>query len=210
MRQIAVIRGSGVRFDGHGRSPDLLGTRIPPQRDEQTVSAGKLAATPDPRHSDGMTPLAWLIGFLMPACAASGAGGLPTPTLLDMSHIQRPASPNTALAAPAGSSPAPDIVTPVFQVAPARLYDAVIAVAAAQPRTFLAATYPAERQAHFVVRSAWFNFPDLVTAQIGEAGRETQYPRAVFTQRVWPLRPRREPPAPDRLACRRRDQDQPH
>jgi uncharacterized protein (DUF1499 family) len=131
-----------------------------------------------------MTPLAWLIGFLMPACATSGAGGLPTPTLLDMSHIQRPPSPNTALAAPAGRSPAPDIVTPVFQVAPARLYDAVIAVAAAQPRTFVAATYPAERQAHFVVRSAWFNFPDLVTAQIGEAGGETStlvlYSRSVY------------------------------
>ena len=131
-----------------------------------------------------MMLLARLIGFLLPACGASGAGGLPIPTLLDMSHIQRPPSPNTALAAPAGSSPTPDIVTPVFQVAPARLYDAVIAVAAAQPRTFVAATYPAERQAHFVVRSAWFNFPDLVTAQIGEAGGETStlvlYSRSVY------------------------------
>ena len=33
-----------------------------------------------------------------------------------MTHIERPASPNTALAAPAGTDPAPDIVTPVFAV----------------------------------------------------------------------------------------------
>ena len=105
-----------------------------------------------------MTPLAWLIALVLPACGASGAGGLPTPTLLDMSHLQRPASPNTALAAPAGTDPAADIVTPVFPVLPSRLYEAVIAVAAEQPRTFLAAAYPAERQAHFVARSAWFNF----------------------------------------------------
>ena len=131
-----------------------------------------------------MTPLAWLIAFVLPACGAAGAGGLPTPALLDMSHIQRPASSNTALAAPAGTDPAPDVVTPAFPVAPPRLYDAVLAVAAEQPRTFLAAAYPAERQAHFVARSAWFNFPDLITAQIGEAGRETStlvlYSRSVY------------------------------
>ncbi|HEY2621221.1 MAG TPA: DUF1499 domain-containing protein [Acetobacteraceae bacterium] len=131
-----------------------------------------------------MTPLAWLIGFILPACAAYGAGGLPAPALLDLAHIQRPASPNTALAAPAGAAPTPDIVTPVFPVPPSRLYDAVIAVAADQPRTFLAAAYPAERQAHFVARSAWFNFPDLITAQIGDQGSETStlvlYSRSVY------------------------------
>ena len=98
---------------------------IRPQRDEQTVSARKLAATTDPRHSVGMTPLAWLVGFLLPACAASGRRGLPAPQLMDMSHIQRPASPNTALAGPAGSEPAPDIVTPIFPVPASRLYAGV-------------------------------------------------------------------------------------
>ena len=131
-----------------------------------------------------MMLLARMIGVLLPACGASGAGGLPIPTSLDMTHIQRPASPNTALAAPARADPAPDIVTPVFAAPATRLYEAVIAVAAAQPRTFLAAAYPAERQAHFVARSAWLNFPDLITAQIGETGRETStlvlYSRSVY------------------------------
>ena len=138
----------------------------------------------DPRHSVGMTPLAWLVGFVLPACAATGAGGLPTPQLIDLSHIQRPASPNTALAAPAGNEPAPDVVAPVFPVPASRLYAGLIAMAAAQPRTFLAAEYPAVLQAHFVARSAVFNFPDLIAAQVSEAGADHStlvlYSRSVY------------------------------
>jgi uncharacterized protein (DUF1499 family) len=131
-----------------------------------------------------MTPLAWLIGFVLPACAASGAQGLPQPQPIDMQRIERPASPNTALAGPAGFAPPPDVVTPIYQMPAARLYEAVRAVAAAQPRTFLAADYAAERQTDWVVRSAVFNFPDLVTAQIADAGPDTStvvlYSRSVY------------------------------
>ena len=117
-----------------------------------------------------MTLLAWLVGLFLPACAAVGAGGLPTPPLMDMAHLSRPASPNSALAAPAGFQPAPDIVIPIYPVSAERLFAAVQEVAAAQARTFPAAIYPGHDQAHWVVRSAVFNFPDLVTAQIMPAG----------------------------------------
>ncbi|HEX4172437.1 MAG TPA: DUF1499 domain-containing protein [Acetobacteraceae bacterium] len=117
-----------------------------------------------------MTPLAWFVGFFLPACAASGAAGLPTPQLMDMAHIARPTSPNTALAAPAGTRPAPDLVTPRFPLAAPQLYALVVAVAEEQPRTFIAAEYAAEQQAHFVARSAVLNFPDLITAQVAPAG----------------------------------------
>jgi uncharacterized protein (DUF1499 family) len=131
-----------------------------------------------------MAPLAWLIGFVLPACAASGAQGLPQPRPFDMHDIERPASPNTALAGPAGFSPAPDVVTPTYPMPAARLHDAVRAVAAAQPRTFLAADYAAMHQIHWVVRSAAFNFPDLVTAQIADAGPDGStlalYSRSVY------------------------------
>jgi uncharacterized protein (DUF1499 family) len=131
-----------------------------------------------------MTPLAWLIGFVLPACAASGAQGLPPPQLLDIGRIERPSSPNTALAGPAGFAPPPDVVTPVYQVAADRLHDAVRAVAAAQPRTFLAADDAAQRQTHWVARSAVFNFPDLVTAQTNQAGPGSStlvlYSRSVY------------------------------
>jgi uncharacterized protein (DUF1499 family) len=113
-----------------------------------------------------MNPFPWLLSLIMPACGAAGAYGLPVPPPMDMAAIARPASPNTALAAPAGFSPAPDIVTPPFSIPPARLYAAIRAVAASQPRTFLAANYDERLQAHYVVRSALLNFPDLVTVSV--------------------------------------------
>jgi uncharacterized protein (DUF1499 family) len=131
-----------------------------------------------------MTPLAWLIGFVLPACAASGAQGLPQPQPFDMQKIERPASPNTALAGPAGFAPPPDVVTPTYPMPAARLYEAVRAVAGAQPRTFLAADFAPERQTHWVVRSAVFNFPDLITAQVSVAGADSStlvlYSRSVY------------------------------
>jgi uncharacterized protein (DUF1499 family) len=131
-----------------------------------------------------MTPLAWLIGFVLPACAAPGAQGLPPPQPMDMQRIERPASPNTALAGPAGFVPPPDVVTPSYTMGAARLYDAIRAVAADQPRTFLAADDAAERQTHWVVRSAVFNFPDLITAQVSDAGPDRStlvlYSRSVY------------------------------
>lgn len=117
-----------------------------------------------------MTPLAWLVAFLLPACGAPGAQGLPVPSPLDFAHLSRPATANTALAAPRGFLPAPDIVTPVYDVPAQRLYDAVRGVASGQKRTFPAASYPDRWQDDWVVRSVVFNFPDLVTAQVEPAG----------------------------------------
>jgi uncharacterized protein (DUF1499 family) len=104
---------------------------------------------------------------------------------MDMARIERPATPNTALAGPAAPDPAapgagglarsgtadnlataPDLVTPRYPVPAARLFSAITAVAMAQPRTFLAATYPDRFQAHFVARSLVFNFPDLIAVQV--------------------------------------------
>jgi uncharacterized protein (DUF1499 family) len=131
-----------------------------------------------------MTPLAWFLGLFLPACAASGAAGLSAPALMDMDHIVRPASPNTALAAPAGSQPAPDLVTPRFPLPAPRLYQLLVGVAEEQPRTFLAAQYVGGRQAHFVARSAVLNFPDLITAQVAEAGPDAStlvlYSRSLY------------------------------
>ena len=131
-----------------------------------------------------MTPFAWSIGWLLPACAAAGALGFPQPALMDMGKVQRPASPNTALAAPAGTTPTPDVVTPRYPVPAPVLFAGVRAVAEAQPRTFLAAEYAAAGQVHYVVRSAVFNFPDLVTAQVTEDGPDAStlvlYSRSVY------------------------------
>lgn len=113
-----------------------------------------------------MNPLAWLVSLIMPACGADGAGGFPVPQPMDIAAIVRPASPNTALAGPAGFTPKPDIVTPPYPVPPDRLYAAIRGVASGEPRTYEAANYDAMRQVHYVARSAVFNFPDLVTVSV--------------------------------------------
>ncbi len=131
-----------------------------------------------------MTPLAWLLGLLLPACGATGPHGLPVPPPIDLAQIVRPASPNSALAAPGGFSLPPDIVTPVYPVAADHLFASVQAVAAAQPRTYPAAAYPDRRQADWVARSVVFNFPDTIMAQVSPAGRNKAtvvlYSRSVY------------------------------
>ncbi len=131
-----------------------------------------------------MNPIAWLIGLMLPACGFPAAQGLPTPPIMDVAHITRPASPNTALAAPAGFSPVPDIVTPIYKVPADRLFALVQAVAADQPRTFQAALFPQELQVHYVARSAVFNFPDLITVQIrtetADSSELILYSRSVY------------------------------
>ena len=116
-----------------------------------------------------MTPLAWLLGLLLPACAASGANGVrpPPPDLL---HLARPATPNTALAAPAGfmpdSGPAPDVTTHPYAIPPVELIADLKGVADRQSRVY-ARPSPAGQpdRADWVARSRVFNFPDLVSAQ---------------------------------------------
>lgn len=131
-----------------------------------------------------MFPFGWLLGLVLPACGASGAHGLPTPPLMAIAHIQRPASPNTALAAPAGFRPRPDLITPVYAVPPARLLAAIAAVAAKAPRTYPAAAYTAEMQLDWVARSAVWNFPDRITAQVlpapGGGSELVLYSRSVY------------------------------
>jgi uncharacterized protein (DUF1499 family) len=117
-----------------------------------------------------MNPLAWIVGLVLPACGFSGAQGLPTPQWMDTAHIVRPDSPNTALAAPEGFTPKPDITTPPYKAAPDRLFAIVRQVAASQPRTYEAAALPDRLQVHYVARTALLNFPDLVTAQVQPSG----------------------------------------
>lgn len=131
-----------------------------------------------------MTPLAWLISFWLPACGLPGVQGLPAPVPLDVSHLVRPSSPNTALAAPVGFRLPPDIVTPTYPVPAARLYVLIGQVAAAQPHTSRAAVFPDRLQDDWVVRSPVFNFPDLVTAKVDPLGPDTAtlvlYSRSVY------------------------------
>ena len=123
---------------------------------------------------------ALLLALLLPACRGTGADGLPPPEPMDMARLARPSTPNTALAAPQGFSPAPDIATHRYSVPPYRLYAAIRSVAQAQPRTHLHAAFDARRQAHFVARSALLNFPDLIAVQVTPESDLILWSRSVY------------------------------
>ncbi len=125
-----------------------------------------------------LVPLA--VGLLLSGCSGHGAAGLPVPPPMDFAHLVRPSTPNTALAAPAGFSPAPDIVTRRYDVPPDALYAALKRVALSQPRTYLHVAYDDRREAHFVARSRWMNFPDLIAAHIAPDGTLVLWSRSVY------------------------------
>ena len=133
-----------------------------------------------------MNPVAWLVSLILPACGFPAAEGLPTPPPMDIAHIVRPSTPNTALAAPAGFSPSPDLITPAYTVHADRLFALIQEVAASQPRTYPAAKYPDRLQAHYVARSAVFNFPDLIMVQVVRTSPDSSslvvYSRSVYGQ----------------------------
>ena len=127
-----------------------------------------------------MRRIALLLALLLAACSGHGAEGVKPPPPIDFSALVRPTTPNTALAAPAGFRPAPDIVTRRYNVPPQQLYEAVRRVALAQPRTFAHVAYDDRLQAHFVARSAVFNFPDLIAVQVTPDSGLILWSRSVY------------------------------
>ncbi len=125
-------------------------------------------------------PALLLLALLLPACSGHGAEGLPPPPPADVSHIVRPATPNTALAAPSGFSPAPDIVTRRYAVPASILYATIKKVALAEPRTYLQIAYDDRMQADYVARSRVFNFPDLITVQVRPDATLILWSRSVY------------------------------
>ncbi len=113
-----------------------------------------------------MSPLAWLVSLLMPACGYAGAKGLPVPPPMDPASIVRPATPNTALAGPSSMKPIPDLFVPPYHLPPDQLFSLIQTVATRQPRTYELAVYPEHHQANYVARSEVFNFPDLIMVQV--------------------------------------------
>jgi uncharacterized protein (DUF1499 family) len=116
-----------------------------------------------------MRLLPWVIGLYLPLCATQGAQGIPAPGLVDLAHFAR-AKYSTVLIAPQGFNPPPDMIAPSFPVPAAKLFAAMQAIAAAEPRTYALDAKPGQYQAAYVVRSRAFNFPDVVEIAVVPQG----------------------------------------
>ena len=137
--------------------------------------------------------IAWLLRLLMPACAATGSQGLPVPDPVDIAQLAVPARRNAALLGPADYQPPPTLTAMPHGVSAELLYEAIVRVALAQPRTYLAAAYPTRLQAHFVARSEKLNFPPWIpsttTAQTSVFEREDSTASKSFNGKVSTSKP---------------------
>ena len=114
----------------------------------------------------GVIPL--VLSLIFPACGKPGAEGIKPPAI-DFKALTLPRTPNYALAAPVGYTPAPEFITPRYLVPAARLFTALARVAASQPRTFALESHAKAGQAAWVARSRVANFPDIIEASVAPA-----------------------------------------
>ena len=84
---------------------------------------------------------------------------------MEFASLVPPRSPNTCLAAPQGHPGPRQILAPILAATADATFEALLRVAAEFPRTWRLASWPERRQAQWVERSAWANFPDIITAE---------------------------------------------
>jgi uncharacterized protein (DUF1499 family) len=102
-----------------------------------------------------------------------GANGVPPPTPVDFGTLALPASPNSCLLTPTSAPGAGHLQRDPFPVTAEAAFDAIRAVAAAQPRVFALAEYADRRQAQWVARTRVMNFADIVVAEVAPSGGGT-------------------------------------
>jgi uncharacterized protein (DUF1499 family) len=124
-----------------------------------------------------------ILGLILPACGARGPSGLPAATPIDLATLQRPASPNTALAGPASLGARPDIAVRHYAVPAPVLLAALRRIASTEPRVYPLARFDDRLQAAYVARSKALNFPDLVQVAAepdGQGSWPIIYSRSVY------------------------------
>ena len=105
---------------------------------------------------------------------------------VEFASLKRPSTPNTFLMAPDGLCKAAkvDQEPPVFALSPAKLRQAFLSVVIAQPRVSHSLADEPELYDDFVVRSALFGFPDLVSVQFLPHGKG-QATLALYSRSVY-------------------------
>jgi uncharacterized protein (DUF1499 family) len=102
-----------------------------------------------------------------------GASGVPAPMPVDFATLALPPSPNTCLLKPTSAPGAGHLQRDPFPVTVDAAFDAIRAVAGAQPRVFALAEYPDRRQAQWVARTRLMNYADIVVAEVAPTGGGT-------------------------------------
>ncbi|MGG5823382.1 DUF1499 domain-containing protein [Falsiroseomonas sp. HW251] len=97
-----------------------------------------------------------------------GTGGLPPAAPIDFATLRLPSSPNAHLAAPPGATAERHENVPPLPVPPDAAWAVLRTLGNGMERVWTMAEWPEIRQAQWVARTRWMNFPDLINAQIVE------------------------------------------
>jgi hypothetical protein len=95
-----------------------------------------------------------------------GPGGLPPAVPLDFATLRLPPSPNTCLAAPPGATTEPHEAVPLLPVSPDTAWATLRALGDGMERVWKIGEWPELRQAQWVARTRWMNYPDIVVGQV--------------------------------------------
>ena len=97
-----------------------------------------------------------------------GAAGLPAPVPLDFATLRLPASPNAHLAAPSGTTTERHETTPPLPLPPDAAWAVLRGLGDGMERVWKQAEWPELRQAQWVARTRWMNYPDIIVGQVIE------------------------------------------
>lgn len=97
-----------------------------------------------------------------------GPRGLPPVAPLDFARLVLPPSPNTHLLAPPGGSTAAHEALPLLPCAPDQAWATLRTLGDGQRRVWKIGEWPELRQAQWVARTPFANFPDIVAGQVVE------------------------------------------
>lgn len=97
-----------------------------------------------------------------------GVAGLPPAQPLDFPTLRLPSSPNAHLAAPPGATNERHETVPLLPVPADAAWAVLRALGDGMERVWKMAEWADRRQAQWVARTRWMNYPDLVNGQIVE------------------------------------------
>jgi len=95
-----------------------------------------------------------------------GTEGLPPPAPIDFAALRLPASPNTHLIAPPGTTMERHETAPLMDVSPDLAWTVLRGLGDGMQRVWKRAEWPEQCQAQWVARTRLMNYPDLINGQI--------------------------------------------
>lgn len=97
-----------------------------------------------------------------------GTAGLPAPQPLDFATLRLPSSPNAHLAAPPGATAERHENIPLLHLPAETVWQALRSLGDGMERVWKMAEWPERRQAQWVARTRWMNYPDLLNGAVVE------------------------------------------